>query len=745
MAVNLIDQFGRAARARDPRVVVRAVPGRPRGRRARPPGARAGGVARRLREGDDVRPRRLHRVLRRSAASSATSRSSTARTRTPRARRATRGSADREPAQADAAASVSSLPRPRGSRALGGAVLAAQAHGRQDAPADRDAHRHGRAHLRPRRRRARRARLRARSPTTARPSLTPAGRTMRRIYGERDLLVAESLRPGLWKDLDAASLAALACCLVYEPRRDEAGPGERGCRAGRSARPCSDDAGPLAAPRRPRAATTTCPAPSRSRPASRRRCTRGRAACRSTACSIEADMAAGDFVRWAKQTIDLLDQLSIVADAPLATTARKALDAVRRGIVAYSLGLTAAAPAAGALGWTAVPLAAAPRPILPLWAAVLASVAGGAAAHDRLPGAGWWPMAFVGVALALVELVGRAVWVVAAGRASSFGAAFFFVNLVVHRALPRARAVDRPVDARGAAHGGRRRADHAGVPLDAARAARRAWARLVAAAAARGRAVDRCASSSSGSGRTAASRGAASASAQVRTARSPTSRRGSGVAGLTFLMVRSVRRRRSSTCAPRASARRPHRAADRDRGARCSCSSRSSRRRRPARCASARVQGNGPAGYFDERTRERRAPTPSWRRPLRCSARTSTCCCGRRAESTPIRRRTSRPRRSSTPSSDADRRAADRQRRDHSAATSTSTRRCCGRPARAPCRLYDKRHPVPFGEYVPDRCVLRAVRARPDRPHPARVHAGHVTRRSSTWTASASGSRSAST
>jgi ATP-dependent RNA helicase HelY len=50
----------------------------------------------------------------------------------------------------------------------------------------------------------------------------------------------------------------------------------------------------------------------------------------------EADMAAGDFVRWSKQTIDLLDQLSLVADGELASTARKALDAVRRGIVAYS-------------------------------------------------------------------------------------------------------------------------------------------------------------------------------------------------------------------------------------------------------------------------------------------------------------------------------------------------------------------------------------------------------------------------
>src|SRR5690606_24244663 len=61
-----------------------------------------------------------------------------------------------------------------------------------------------------------------------RTTLTSAGRTMRRIYGERDLLIAECLRLGLWKDLDAASLAALACSLVYEPRRDDRDVGERG-------------------------------------------------------------------------------------------------------------------------------------------------------------------------------------------------------------------------------------------------------------------------------------------------------------------------------------------------------------------------------------------------------------------------------------------------------------------------------------------------------------------------------------
>ena len=47
-------------------------------------------------------------------------------------------------------------------------------------------------------------------------------------------------------------------------------------------------------------------------------------------------MAAGDFVRWAKQTIDLLDQLSLVADAAARDDGAQGADAVRRGIVAYS-------------------------------------------------------------------------------------------------------------------------------------------------------------------------------------------------------------------------------------------------------------------------------------------------------------------------------------------------------------------------------------------------------------------------
>ena len=51
---------------------------------------------------------------------------------------------------------------------------------------------------------------------------------------------------------------------------------------------------------------------------------------------FDADMPAGDFVRWSKQTIDLLDQLAQVTSGDLQKTARTALDQVRRGIVAYS-------------------------------------------------------------------------------------------------------------------------------------------------------------------------------------------------------------------------------------------------------------------------------------------------------------------------------------------------------------------------------------------------------------------------
>ncbi|TQL48108.1 ATP-dependent RNA helicase HelY [Homoserinimonas aerilata] len=166
-------------------------------------------------------------------------------------------------------------------------------------------------------------------------SVGPSGRVLRRIYGERDLLVAESVNRGLWNALDVPGLAAMAAALVYEPRREEGPIDERSLPRG-PFRAAFDN-------------TTTLWATlddlerdnklSGSNPVSAGLCMamyRWAEGAPLDAVLRDAELAAGDFVRVTKQAIDLLDQLSIVADAPVGPTARKALDAIRRGIVAYS-------------------------------------------------------------------------------------------------------------------------------------------------------------------------------------------------------------------------------------------------------------------------------------------------------------------------------------------------------------------------------------------------------------------------
>jgi ATP-dependent RNA helicase HelY len=163
-------------------------------------------------------------------------------------------------------------------------------------------------------------------------TLTEAGRTMRRIYGERDLLVAECLRQGLWRGLDAPTLTAIVCALVYEPRRDDRDGAVPKGAFGRA----MDATGNLWAELDDLERDNRLPGsepPATGLSLAMHSWARGVSLERVL---IQADMAAGDFVRWCKQTIDLLDQLSIVADAELARTARQGLDAVRRGIVAYS-------------------------------------------------------------------------------------------------------------------------------------------------------------------------------------------------------------------------------------------------------------------------------------------------------------------------------------------------------------------------------------------------------------------------
>ena len=52
--------------------------------------------------------------------------------------------------------------------------------------------------------------------------LTPAGRRLRFIYNELDLLMADTIAVGVFTGLDPAETAALASCFVFEPRLDQA-------------------------------------------------------------------------------------------------------------------------------------------------------------------------------------------------------------------------------------------------------------------------------------------------------------------------------------------------------------------------------------------------------------------------------------------------------------------------------------------------------------------------------------------
>src|SRR5699024_6287585 len=54
-------------------------------------------------------------------------------------------------------------------------------------------------------------------------TITASGRLLAGVYAESALLVAESLREGLWTDLEPAELAAVVSALVYESRRPDGG------------------------------------------------------------------------------------------------------------------------------------------------------------------------------------------------------------------------------------------------------------------------------------------------------------------------------------------------------------------------------------------------------------------------------------------------------------------------------------------------------------------------------------------
>ena len=175
-------------------------------------------------------------------------------------------------------------------------------------------------------------------------TLTEQGQLLRRLYSERDLVLAQAITEGVLDDLSAPQIAALLSSLLYEARRGEGGeprryPGGPHGLVAQRARELKyldeqvlvlcEDAGmdsylqPLDF---------------------------GIVdiiydwACGDSLAQVleHTELTGGDFVRNAKRLADVLQQIAVAEPymgeqhAMLAARAREAFDAVNRGIVAYS-------------------------------------------------------------------------------------------------------------------------------------------------------------------------------------------------------------------------------------------------------------------------------------------------------------------------------------------------------------------------------------------------------------------------
>jgi len=178
--------------------------------------------------------------------------------------------------------------------------------------------------------------------------VTPAGARLKRVYAEKDLLVAQCLREGTWSALDPAGLATVLSAVVYEARREEGPPVARhpgGAEVSTALHRTVAEWSALAEREEAHHLPGTGE-PDLGLIWPMHRWCRGQALEDVLDAGPEG-LAAGDFVRWCRQLLDLLDQVVAVASAGgddrLARTARAAISLVDRGVVAYSAGAARAA------------------------------------------------------------------------------------------------------------------------------------------------------------------------------------------------------------------------------------------------------------------------------------------------------------------------------------------------------------------------------------------------------------------
>jgi ATP-dependent RNA helicase HelY len=180
--------------------------------------------------------------------------------------------------------------------------------------------------------------------------VTSAGQRLTRLYAELDLVAAECLRRGLWDGLNPAELAACVSVLSFESRRqvEEAGPARMPHGPVRDVLTAMARAWGELDHLEQRHGLSFLRQPDPSFVWAAYRWARG-AKLEDVLDSVPG-LTPGDFVRSMKQLIDLLDQITVASradtrdqgdelapkDRDVAATARSAIAALRRGVIAYS-------------------------------------------------------------------------------------------------------------------------------------------------------------------------------------------------------------------------------------------------------------------------------------------------------------------------------------------------------------------------------------------------------------------------
>lgn len=169
------------------------------------------------------------------------------------------------------------------------------------------------------------------------PQITEEGERLARIHNESDLLVAQCLKRGIWEELDPAELSGVVSMCTFENRKETRG--EPDAATDRMAdamnatvrvwQELSSDE------QRHRLPVTRYPEAGFALAVHQWAAGAPLGYCMAAAAESGAELTPGDFVRWCRQVVDLLQQVAKTGyTRDMQRSAQQAIDAIQRGVVA---------------------------------------------------------------------------------------------------------------------------------------------------------------------------------------------------------------------------------------------------------------------------------------------------------------------------------------------------------------------------------------------------------------------------